>query len=160
LLPLNQHVLGVIGDVGYHSCEGAATRLDEGERILTDLGNRRILVSRNHGLLTVGRSVGEAFVATYKMERACQMQLAFQQSSAEFFPIPEPVEEVPEFVNRVITAVGSWMVYKTSRGRDRLTLRLFSQTSCKLYHFRAQRSPWLQPIAMNRCVPHLGRFIN
>ena len=71
LLPLNQHALGVIGDVAYHSYEGAATRLDERERILADLGDQRILVLRNHGLLTVGRSIGEAFVATYKMERAC-----------------------------------------------------------------------------------------
>jgi ribulose-5-phosphate 4-epimerase/fuculose-1-phosphate aldolase len=91
LLPLNQHALGVIGDVAYHSYEGAATRLDERERILADLGDRRILVLRNHGLLTVGRSIGEAFVATYKMERACEMQLAFQQSGAAFFPIPEAV---------------------------------------------------------------------
>jgi ribulose-5-phosphate 4-epimerase/fuculose-1-phosphate aldolase len=91
LLPLNQHALGVIGDVAYHSYEGGATRLDERERILADLGDRRILVLRNHGLLTVGRSIGEAFVATYKMERACEMQLAFQQSGAEFWPIPEAV---------------------------------------------------------------------
>jgi ribulose-5-phosphate 4-epimerase/fuculose-1-phosphate aldolase len=81
----------VIGDVAYHSYEGAVTRLDERERILADLGDRHILVLRNHGLLTVGRSIGEAFVATYKMERACQMQLAFQKSGAEFFPIPEAV---------------------------------------------------------------------
>jgi len=46
---------------------------------------------RNHGLLTVGRSIGEAFVATCKMERTYEMQLAFQQSGAGFFPIPEPV---------------------------------------------------------------------
>jgi hypothetical protein len=72
-----------------HGCRGAPAR----QRIAfsADLGDRRILVLRNHGLLTVGRSVGEAFVATYKMERACEMQLAFQQSGAEFFLIPEAV---------------------------------------------------------------------
>ncbi len=91
LLPLNQHALGVIGDIAYHSYEGAATRLDERERILADLDDRSILVLRNHGLLTVGHSIGEAFVVTYRVERACAMQFAFQQSGAEFFPIRDAV---------------------------------------------------------------------
>ena len=45
------------------------------------------MVLRNHGLLIVGTSIAEAFVATYRMERACAMQLAFQQSGADFNPI-------------------------------------------------------------------------
>ena len=49
------------------------------------------MVLRNHGLITIGGSVAEAFIATYRMERACAMQLAFQQSGAEFHPIAEPV---------------------------------------------------------------------
>ncbi len=49
------------------------------------------MVLRNHGLLVVGESVAAAFVATYRMERACAMQLAFQQSGAEFHPIAAPV---------------------------------------------------------------------
>jgi hypothetical protein len=44
LLPLNQHALGVMGDVAYHGYEGVATRLDEHERVLADLGDRGILV--------------------------------------------------------------------------------------------------------------------
>jgi len=74
-----------------HPCNDTAaeaSRLGGREHILAD---RRIRVLGNHGLLIVGRSVGEAFVTTYKMERACKMQLAFQQSGAEFFPIPEAV---------------------------------------------------------------------
>ena len=45
------------------------------------------MVLRNHGLLIVGTSIAAAFVATYRMERACAMQLSFQQSGAEFYPI-------------------------------------------------------------------------
>ncbi|MBV9249220.1 MAG: class II aldolase/adducin family protein, partial [Acetobacteraceae bacterium] len=50
-----------------------------------------ILVLRNHGLLIVGTSIAAAFVARYRMERACAMQLAFQQSGAAFHPIADDV---------------------------------------------------------------------
>jgi ribulose-5-phosphate 4-epimerase/fuculose-1-phosphate aldolase len=91
LLPLNQHALQVIGDVAYHDYEGTGRNQDERARLLADLGDRHIMVLRNHGLLIVGTSIAETFVATYRMERACAMQLAFQQSGAEFNPIDEKV---------------------------------------------------------------------
>ena len=91
LLPLNQHALQVIGDVAYHDYEGTARNPEERERLLADLGDRRIMVLRNHGLLIVGTSIADAFVATYRMERACAMQLAFQQSGALFHPIRDEV---------------------------------------------------------------------
>jgi ribulose-5-phosphate 4-epimerase/fuculose-1-phosphate aldolase len=76
LLPLNQHALQVIGDVAYHDYEGAGRIAEERARLLADLGNRHILVLRNHGLLIVGTSIAAAFIATYRMERTCAMQLA------------------------------------------------------------------------------------
>ena len=91
LLPLNQHALQVIGDVAYHDYEGTGRNPEERARLLADLGHRRILVLRNHGLLIVGPSIAAAFVATYRMERACAMQLAFQQSGAAFHPITDEV---------------------------------------------------------------------
>jgi ribulose-5-phosphate 4-epimerase/fuculose-1-phosphate aldolase len=91
LLPLNQHALQVIGDIAYHDYEGTGRSSDERARLLADFGDRRIMVLRNHGLLIVGTSIAEAFVATYRMERACAMQLAFQQSGAEFNPIGDDV---------------------------------------------------------------------
>ena len=91
LLPLTQNALIVIAQTGYHDYEGIATDLDERERIVADLADNNVLILRNHGLLTVGRSVGEAFVWLYRTERACQLQLAFQQSGAEPSPIPEHV---------------------------------------------------------------------
>ncbi len=87
LLPLNQHALQVIGDVAYHDYEGAARSPEERARFLADLGDRHVMVLRNHGLLVVGTSIARAFISTYRMERACAMQLAFQQSGAEFHPI-------------------------------------------------------------------------
>ena len=91
LLPLNQHALQVIGDIAYHDYAGTARHPDERARLLADFGERHIMVLRNHGLLIVGESVAETFVATYRMERACAMQLAFQQSGATFHPIAEDV---------------------------------------------------------------------
>src|SRR6266436_932919 len=91
LLPLNQHALQVIDDIAYHDYEGSARSPEERARFLADLGDRHIMVLRNHGLLIVGTSIAAAFVATYRMERACAMQLAFQQSGAAFHPITDEV---------------------------------------------------------------------
>jgi len=79
------------GDVAYHDYEGTGRSLEERERFLADFGDKHIMVLRNHGLFIVGRSIAEAFIATYRMERACAMQLAFQQSGAEFNPLSEVV---------------------------------------------------------------------
>jgi ribulose-5-phosphate 4-epimerase/fuculose-1-phosphate aldolase len=91
-LPLTQHALAVLAHTGYHGYEGIATDLDERESITRDLANNNVLVLRNHGLLTVGRTVGEAFMWMYRAERACRMQLAFQQAGAPPTPIPEAVQ--------------------------------------------------------------------
>jgi ribulose-5-phosphate 4-epimerase/fuculose-1-phosphate aldolase len=91
LLPLNQHALQVIGDIAYHDYAGTGRNPDERAQLLADFGDRHIMVLRNHGLLVVGTSIADAFVATYRMERACAMQLAFQQSGVAFNPIDEAV---------------------------------------------------------------------
>ncbi len=94
ILPLTQHSLVVIAQTGYHAYEGIATDWDERERLARDLGDNRVLVLCNHGLLTVGATAGEAFVWMYRAERACKMQLAHQQAGV-------PVREIPEEVQRV-----------------------------------------------------------
>jgi ribulose-5-phosphate 4-epimerase/fuculose-1-phosphate aldolase len=91
LLPLNQHAMQIISDIAYHDYEGTGRNPNERARLLADLGDRHILVLRNHGLLVVGTSIAAAFVATYRMERACAMQLAFQQSGAALHPITDEV---------------------------------------------------------------------
>jgi ribulose-5-phosphate 4-epimerase/fuculose-1-phosphate aldolase len=101
LLPLTQHALAVIAHTAYHGYEGIATDLSERERLVRDLGEANILVLRNHGLLTVGRTVAEAFVWMYRAERACRMQLAFQSSGAEATEIPAEVQAVTIARNRL-----------------------------------------------------------
>ena len=101
LLPLTQHALAVIAHTAYHGYEGIATDLSERERLVRDLGDANILVLRNHGLLTVGRTVAEAFVWMYRAERACRMQLAFQSSGAKATEIPEDVQATTIARNRL-----------------------------------------------------------
>ncbi|MDB5619477.1 class II aldolase/adducin family protein [Tardiphaga sp.] len=83
LLPLNQWSMQFTGKIAYHDFEGIALDLSERERLVADLGEKFVLILRNHGLLTCGRSVGEAFKLMHNMERSCRAQLALQASGAE-----------------------------------------------------------------------------
>ncbi|WP_099867703.1 class II aldolase/adducin family protein [Pararhizobium haloflavum] len=80
LLPLNQWSLQFHNRVAFHDYEGIALDLAERERLVADLGERNVMILRNHGLLTCGRSVGEAFQLMFNMERACRAQLAIMSS--------------------------------------------------------------------------------
>ena len=93
LLPLNQHALQVIGDIAYHDYEGTGRSDGERARFLDDFGDKHIMVLRNHGLFVVGKTIAEAFITTYRMERACAMQLALQQSGAALNPLTKEVIE-------------------------------------------------------------------
>ena len=75
LLPLNQTAQLVTHDLAYHDYEGIALDHDERPRLQKDLGNKNHMLLRNHGTLTVGRSVASAFERMYHLERACTMQV-------------------------------------------------------------------------------------
>jgi ribulose-5-phosphate 4-epimerase/fuculose-1-phosphate aldolase len=75
VLPISQHSMFVLASLGYHDYEGVALEEDEKPRLVRDLGAGRFLMLRNHGLLTVGRSVAEAFVSMYFFETACMIQV-------------------------------------------------------------------------------------
>jgi ribulose-5-phosphate 4-epimerase/fuculose-1-phosphate aldolase len=75
VLPLSQHSIFVLSSLAYHDYEGVALEADEKPRLVRDLGDKRFLMLRNHGLLTVGGSVAEAFVAMYFFEATCMMQV-------------------------------------------------------------------------------------
>jgi len=75
VLPLSQHSMFVLSSLAYHDYEGVALNDDEKPRLVRDLGDRKFLMLRNHGLLTVGTSVGDAFVSMYLFETTCMVQL-------------------------------------------------------------------------------------
>jgi ribulose-5-phosphate 4-epimerase/fuculose-1-phosphate aldolase len=74
LLPLTQNAMFFSG-LGYHDYEGPAVDLEEQKRLVADLGSHVAMVLRNHGLLSVGATIPEAFVTLYWLERACQAQV-------------------------------------------------------------------------------------
>ncbi len=76
LLPINQMSMAFHGGVAYHDYEGIALDLDERERLVRDLGVKDVMILRHHGLLTVGRTVAEAFINMYYMEQSCRLQVA------------------------------------------------------------------------------------
>ena len=76
LLPLSQHALRVYGMLTYHDYEGIALDLDERTRLARDLGPGSLtMILRNHGLLTLGQTVAEAFELMYYLDCACQIQI-------------------------------------------------------------------------------------
>jgi len=76
LLPLSQHAMRVQAQVTYHDYEGVALEMDERERLARDLGpTSKAMILRNHGLLTLGESVREAFELMWYLDCACQIQV-------------------------------------------------------------------------------------
>src|SRR6266567_855570 len=91
LLPLNQWSMQFTDCLAYHDYEGIALDLDERERLVADLGDKFVMVLRNHGMLTCGRSVAEAFKLMHNLERSCRAQLAIQASGDDICPLSEGV---------------------------------------------------------------------
>lgn len=87
LLPLSQHALKFHGRIGYHGFEGIALREDEQARLVANLGTHNALILLNHGLLTVGSSVADAFKTMFFLERACQIQVAALSGGREYVEV-------------------------------------------------------------------------
>jgi ribulose-5-phosphate 4-epimerase/fuculose-1-phosphate aldolase len=103
ILPISQIAMQWYGRIGYHDYEGIALDLDERERIVRDLGGNGALVLRNHGLLSVGRSVAEAFNTMHYLNLACEVQLAAMATGAELVrPPPEVCEKVAAQADRMM----------------------------------------------------------
>ncbi|MBT9596747.1 MAG: class II aldolase/adducin family protein [Vitreoscilla sp.] len=78
VLPISQHSIFVLSSLAYHDYEGVALRDDEKPRLVNDLGTRNFLMLRNHGLLTVGRTIADAFQSMYFFEATCAIQVRAQ----------------------------------------------------------------------------------
>jgi ribulose-5-phosphate 4-epimerase/fuculose-1-phosphate aldolase len=75
LMPLTQTAMLIREEVSYHEYEGVATDLEERERLVADIGTKDAMILRNHGTLTVGKSVADCFIKLYFLERACEAQV-------------------------------------------------------------------------------------
>jgi ribulose-5-phosphate 4-epimerase/fuculose-1-phosphate aldolase len=83
LLPINQISLEFHGRVAYHDYEGISYDLDEQQRLARNLGDQPVMILRNHGLLTTGKTVAQAFLRMYYLEKACEIQIAAQSAGQE-----------------------------------------------------------------------------
>jgi len=91
LLPISQQALFVLASVGYHDYEGLALNDDEKPRLVADLGNKTFLILRNHGLLTVGKTVSDAFLSMFLLQRACKIQILAQAGGNKLIPISKEI---------------------------------------------------------------------
>ncbi|HUN51082.1 MAG TPA: class II aldolase/adducin family protein [Candidatus Sulfotelmatobacter sp.] len=97
LMPLNQTAMFVSSRLAYHDYEGIALDLDEQPRLVADLGDKSAMLLRNHGTLTVGRNVGDAFMRMYSLERACEIQIGALAGGTE---LNWPSEKAQETVKQ------------------------------------------------------------
>lgn len=96
LLPLSQTAMLCLRHLSYHDYEGVALNLDERERIVHDLGDKDMMILRNHGTLTVGRNCAEAFTLHYFLMKACEIQVAAMGGRELYMPSQEAVETTHE----------------------------------------------------------------
>jgi ribulose-5-phosphate 4-epimerase/fuculose-1-phosphate aldolase len=78
LLPINQFGITYHGQVGYHDYDGPGLRPEERKKFIANLGKHRMMFLRNHGTLTHGRTIAEAFTLMHYLERTCEIQVAAQ----------------------------------------------------------------------------------
>ncbi len=116
LLPLAQTSMRFYKRLAYHDYEGIATDLDERERLVADLGTNNAMILRNHGLLTVGRNVGEAFQVMRYLQRGCELQLAAQAGGNLTLPPQEVLEKTADQFDRMganrRSSDSTWAAYR------------------------------------------------
>ncbi len=118
LLPITQTALHVYGDVAYHDFEGIAEDLAERERIVRDLGDRHVLILRNHGTLTLGETVADAFLRMYFLERACEAQVAALAGNGAVCEAPPgTAEKTAAIVEAGLPIVGRGLAWPALRRR-------------------------------------------
>jgi ribulose-5-phosphate 4-epimerase/fuculose-1-phosphate aldolase len=82
--------------VAYHDFEGITVMDDEKPRLVANLGDKRLLILRNHGLLACGRSIPEAFMNLWSLERSCEIQVACDSTGRKIIPVRDEVLERSE----------------------------------------------------------------
>ena len=112
LLPLSQISLIPYATVGYHDYEGIALNEDEKPRLVADLGTSNFLILRNHGLLTVGATIPDAFLFMYALETACQTQIMAQSTGGKLTHInPAIVAGIQAQIEAVTKGMGGALAW-------------------------------------------------
>lgn len=112
VLPISQQSTFVLASLAYHDYEGVAFRDDEKPRLQADMGDADFLMLRNHGLLTVGKTIADAFLSMYVFETTCQIQIAAQSGGSELTQVnPKIVEGVGQAMRVQTGGLGGAFVW-------------------------------------------------
>ena len=111
ILPLSQQSTFVLASLAYHDYEGVAFREEEKPRLQADLGQANFLVLRNHGLLTVGKTIADAFLSMYTFEATCQIQIGAQAGGELTHVHPQIVQGVSEAMRVQTGGLGGSFVW-------------------------------------------------
>jgi ribulose-5-phosphate 4-epimerase/fuculose-1-phosphate aldolase len=103
LLPISQQSLFPLSALAYHDYEGVALNPEEKPRLVADLGEMNFMILRNHGLLTCGETVAEAFLNMYILQRACEVQVMAQGGGKELLPVPDAIVRGIQAVSKTVT---------------------------------------------------------
>ena len=111
VLPISQQSTFVLSSLGYHEYEGVALRDDEKSRLQADLGHANYLMLRNHGLLTVGRTVPEAFLNMYVFENTCRIQIDAQAGGELIHVSPAILQGLAEVMKTATLGLGAGIAW-------------------------------------------------
>ena len=103
VLPISQQSIFVLASLAYHGYEGVALNDDEKPRLVRDLGDKTFFMLRNHGLLTVGETIADAFQAMYIFEATCMIQVRAQAGGGELISIPQPILDGAKQQLKIVT---------------------------------------------------------
>jgi ribulose-5-phosphate 4-epimerase/fuculose-1-phosphate aldolase len=108
LLPLSMGAIGLQGHMAYHEYEGISLDTGERDRLVKNLGNKNVLILRNHGLLTCGSTIAEAFMRMRGLQQACEIQVATLAGGTKLhLPAPETLKVTSDQVNEINRKGGS-----------------------------------------------------
>src|SRR6184192_1039055 len=112
LLPISQQAMFALSSLAYHDYEGLALDEEEQPRLVADLGDKKFMILRNHGLLTLGGTAAEAFLGMFLLERACKIQILAQSGGAELAKIPNDiVDRVASQMSAVTVGQGATLTW-------------------------------------------------
>ncbi len=111
VLPISQQSTFVLGSLGYHGYEGVALRDDEQPRLQADLGSNHYLMLRNHGLLTVGTTIPDAFLSMYLFESACRIQIDAQAGGELTMVNPKILEGMAQVMKTATAGQGAHIAW-------------------------------------------------
>jgi ribulose-5-phosphate 4-epimerase/fuculose-1-phosphate aldolase len=94
LMPINFYACNFAGQLAYHDFEGITVRAEEGERLLANLGDKRILMLRNHGPVVLAPTLHLMFLMQWSLQRACEIQMATLAMGQPVIRVPEDVVAV------------------------------------------------------------------